>query len=415
MTNYFLFHNLIMSFIASFEDVKELINAIDNIKTKEDADKVYDMFLSNECFQNEYNIIGLYDIIYTSFRNNVKNYKELLYLGWRFMQKYNYFCNYIKYTILPLNCQYFVSYPNTEEVIKFENGFTLYNIKKDTIIKIVKDDNIIMVITILEDVETQDNDIKISFSKYGNIKISNIKVNVVINDINALTSPVDVSEFEENDIVSIIKEDNVDGLINFINTNLVDALGKEYKIDNSKYYCNIQHKLSLIDATLLYGAVRCFKYLYLNNCYHLTDNYFEEALIAGGNIEIFRILERDNRLLNTNNILREILYYHNMPLFIYWYNKYMATDDLKTIVDVMKTAIFMKDYNVVEYMKTNYGDYFNINDIFGIKDNEHINCHLNYSIEAYIYLGLDISKVSINAFPSSAIVCMLDKSMFDYD
>ena len=185
-------------------------------------------------------------------------------------------------------------------------------------------------------------------------------------------------------------------LINiFINDD--DAGLSEYvAIDDHKteiYNTNILNHVSLIDMAAMYGAIKCFKFLYLNDYFdRLLMN--QKCTIIGNNYEILHICENEGGI-NFLKMLKYAIQYHCNELIEYCYRKYGGINEYDFIKLIMKclkyynydalefllehetqrpkiTTLHDYDYDVllnnfaaIEYMITKY-DYIILNDFNGI-------------------------------------------------
>lgn len=181
-------------------------------------------------------------------------------------------------------------------------------------------------------------------------------------------------------------------LINiFINDD--DAKLSEYvAVDDHKtavYLTYVLKSVPLIGMAEMYGAVKCFKFLYLNG-YFNTSSKHEKCIMIGNNYEILHICENEG--INFIKMLKYTIQYHRNELIDYYYTKceineydfmklimkcltYYNYDALEFLLDNEKyrpkiTTLY--DYNVllnnfaaIEYMITNY-NYIILNDFNGI-------------------------------------------------
>ena len=173
---------------------------------------------------------------------------------------------------------------------------------------------------------------------------------------------------DEPEIVEYIRKDDVENLQKFI-TYYEFEPNKTYLVNKEAYqqYPNAHAYTSrLMDIILLFGAVKCFKYLY-----SVDKTYYEDSdencfnLIVGGNIEIFKILENDHRLVrNFNNLLIYSIIYHKNDVAKYLIlnnniNKLLLTD-------IIISAIEKYNFDIVEYLIKE--GFVNINDLLTTND-----------------------------------------------
>lgn len=351
-----------MTSFAPFYKVKELINSIDNIKTIEDAKNVFNSFITDHDFQNEYGIKQLYDIMHCCFMSNFKHKNEMLYLTCLVIEHYKILNKYVNNLMVPVDCDYTLYLPTEEEPLYLKNGFTLREIRRNTILEITKNDNMIMVINFVGDFNLNNtNDgpkdekfVCVSFSKFGDININkDIDFNITFGNIEYMSFARSYVPYIDP-VEQIIINDDVDGLLNVLSQRIRDEdkstlnSFNKYKVYSSNLL-NLSNKLTLMELCVLYGSIKCFKLLYLRG-YDYGEYVY--SLVFGGNLEMFHLFESNNKLYNIVYVMLSIIKSHNIELFEYWFNKHYEYTDIEYIESVIIEAMYYKNYNVIEYVGT---------------------------------------------------------------
>lgn len=101
---------------------------------------------------------------------------------------------------------------------------------------------------------------------------------------------------------------------------LQELIIEEGTPDLSKYNPmtgTVEH-INLLNLAQLHGAVKCFKWLLLNDYYDI-DSKNEESIVYGGNYEIFHIMERETTL-DYYKLIEKSIIFHKHELFEYLMN-----------------------------------------------------------------------------------------------
>lgn len=90
--------------------------------------------------------------------------------------------------------------------------------------------------------------------------------------------------------------------------------------DLSKYnpMTGTVERVNLLNLAQLHGAVKCFKWLFLNGYYDIKSKN-EESIVYGGNYEILHIMERETTL-DYNKLIEKSIIFHKHDLFEYFIN-----------------------------------------------------------------------------------------------
>lgn len=419
-----------MSFLDAFDILSDIRENIINL-TFDNLDELYNKINNNYSHNEFYNNRIMSMLIY--FHDNDKINKPLLLL---ILKLYNtglynskrkeilkilLFSVMFKYYYVPSDDKH----KYKEYKILTDNCFSLNKFNKGDKLKICDQEDKELITIVLDQQYTKYN--KFSFSKrsdnYGYYVISNydntrFEVNINIENIikeiknenikliNVLIQPED----NIKRLINYIKADDIDSFINEtlirninINddniTNIENIMTRENLVDYYKMSYNYDDRdIKLINLSEMFGAIKIFKYLYLNNCYESVNKH-EFFLSVSGNVEMIELAEKKgidyNELLkysiinNKNEIVDYCLY--NVPsvetsLFIYLALDNYNYETIKIMFDYFrienKEFIFDFDccywilYNCefITYLYNHEKEVFNIllphiSSIFYIKDN----------------------------------------------
>ena len=387
--------------IASFEEVRQLVNAIYSMKTIEDSENVFDMFTSNLNFQNDYNIMQVRHIFRNAIEVNPTRYSILKNTLLRFMEKYPLMITDVDGEIfIPYSCSFEVYFPDDEQV-SFINGMTLKkdSLPVDTIIEVNNDERTILTLTVLEN---NGSDSRVSFNSYGSVTIQGrIRLSLTIGDYDS----IDFLKSHQNDefgIMKAIEEDDIDTLQNIF------AVYPEKMTSNickPKSSCHdIYSGITPIEYAILMGAINCFKYLFLNDCYQdsqTSNSYWgviyavEKCLVYGGNLEILRILISNHSHLDARMMIISSIHKHDFDMFMYWYSRHDIDYDDKLFRAVFESnncdvLEFLHNNNITctsKYLFTTYYGYnIEMYTHYGYTERALLG-DMNYKLRIYVYVN----------------------------
>lgn len=150
------------------------------------------------------------------------------------------------------------------------------------------------------------------------IYIGDNPITIYANDINKIFS----ENFFENakirtetdhitDIEEIIKKDDIEELQNMLIND--DHKDMHFNVNS------IFNEMTLINLAELHGAIKCFKFLLINN-YPQSYGITETCVIYGGNLEILHILENEN-MVDNYRLIKNSIRFHKNNIFDYIINK----------------------------------------------------------------------------------------------
>ena len=152
-------------------------------------------------------------------------------------------------------------------------------------------------------------------------------------------------------IEKAIKYDDIDTLQQLISTFDYEKLTKyEYLIDipiNSLPQYHSYPGYSMFDLTIIYGSVKCFKYLMLNGCYEQGNRNVISYAIIGANYEIFHILEQQNKDIEWKQYFEVFIKNGNLDLFKYWF---VRLDKLPNIDHIIHYVLSYYRYDILGYL-----------------------------------------------------------------
>ena len=128
----------------------------------------------------------------------------------------------------------------------------------------------------------------------------------------SLETEYSLDVYEKGTLESIIKDDDINELKNYINTNS-SFFNKELKfkiIDTNpmKSFDTII-ELNLLQFSAFYGSFNVFQFLKCNDCQYGENSTISEMSIAGGNFNIIKICEQEGITFNTC-FERSVQYHH---------------------------------------------------------------------------------------------------------
>ena len=360
-----------------FEKIVKISNRIDNASTEEDVVEIISMITNDEQLQTDDMFELIANMIKTGINySNIINKQLLNDLHERLSKIFeHYFADSPGNWIYPGGIKLAIESSDTENVYEKCKSKVINNVKKGDIVSIYdKNDKLLFKcvikndeqkrIFILFEPETSFGCGYISIRPYCNAEL-------IYRDLGATkVKKLDIGKSvfkDEPEVVEAIRNDDLDYLQKFV-TSYEFEPNRKYLVSKEPYqqYPNTYiPSSSLMNITLLYGSVKCFKYLYSNNKYENSDeNCFN--LIVGGSIEIFKILENEHRLDKfIKNIMIYSITYHNNDVAKYLISKHDITAMLK---DIIITTIDRYNFEIINYLIKN--EYIDINNLLTVDDND---------------------------------------------
>ena len=169
------------------------------------------------------------------------------------------------------------------------------------------------------------DDITIKFNTFININYDLIKAEIENNNIGC--DLIIDQQFLNNkiyNIVDVIKNDDIDNFTLY-------------------YYKHEEQKEEFIKLIQMFGALKCFKFLYLSGA--IKEITKTNYLIIGNNLEMIKISERLN--LNYVKLLVSAIRYNKDYLFEYCLNN-IKDITYKKICKIIETCLMKHNYNMIE-------------------------------------------------------------------
>ena len=267
-----------------------------------------------EDFIKETKIIKLlYDV---NEENSESTYKEILNFYQTHFDNFEHFaCNI--WFILSTNNFFKVRPRQWNFLLKIYSGFfTNYPQQKNEIIKLLS--------KIHESV--RNNSDSFSYTLYDLLRSHNVITSEDPEENNTKIDEVPLSVYEEKTLSYIIFWDKIEEFQEFYQTN---PNQQGYLSPVPPFYAEAdQNYLSWIDFAALYGALKIFKFLRLND-HKFSDESISFAA-AGGNMEILDIIERtlldERKIIDIKETLKPIIEYHRYNLNEWFSQKAMQDD-----------------------------------------------------------------------------------------
>lgn len=349
----FLFsHSILMFGTASYEEVKAFANKImtstDNVK------EVYDAFINNSNFQNDYNIFQLSLMLNNyidnhQFEIDTKHTVEMLSM---FMSKYRELDILLPFIRFPNDAIITITYPNENEPITYKMDTEIFcNLIDGVSIKVSHNKNLIMSATVIKESVVK-SELRVEHSCIYNFNYVNL--NIQFHDINEITIEKNANIIENlTDIGKCILDDNQEMLSEELASQDTEP---NVFIENENLI--LPHILSDIEFytnpiyyTMLTGSVKCFKYLYANGYYDESTNIGDYCVAIGKNREIFRILYNDNRLCNKLFAFKYAIQMHDTEMVNFW----LVNENFESLSNIIIRAIIAYNYEILDMLNNEYG------------------------------------------------------------
>ena len=126
------------------------------------------------------------------------------------------------------------------------------------------------------------------------------------------------------------------------------------------------YSIRLFELTILFNAIKCFKYMIINNYYNVNENYsfLGRSIAVSNNFEIIRLLENNGfDIFKISDILYDLIDYHRNDIlkYIFYRNtingriEYCFENSISSYnYDIM--LYIMENYNYIPNNTSQYGD-----------------------------------------------------------
>ena len=159
------------------------------------------------------------------------------------------------------------------------------------------------------------------------------------------------TEIENNNIGHIFNDkfhELYDKISEFVDYNKNDELDNFINYYNNHQYT---HKIYYINLSLMFGALKCFKFLCLSG--EIKEITYTDYLIIGNNLEMIKISEHMN--LNYVNLLLSAIKYDKDYLFEYCLNN-IKEITYKEIYEIISLCLIKYNYNMIKLLYNEYND-----------------------------------------------------------
>ena len=342
--------------MASYSDIKNFINRL--YETEMDTvDEVFNLFVNNPRFQNEYNIEQLYHILKHYMDTNIVKNDVVINIVTKFMEKYNRLTDLLQYLVFPYEYTGYLHERGHDDVKEFRShDCSLYGLHKGDIIEIVANGNTIMVIQILENFECLES---LTMSRSYCVKSSiitkhhGIKMSTIFGDISQLYTTYNHVLFKNMTPCGMaIMLDDLDTFQKYTTDN------EGTKLMTSK--CGFM-PLDIMDGdiadnpiyfAILFNSFRCLNYMLINGYYDKPTDTGDYCVVMSQSVDILLRFMCENKIRNPENVYRHIIPIHNAGLFVFWHTQHELTDTM----DLLINSIDCYNYNVFEYLLSYIGD-----------------------------------------------------------
>ena len=360
-----------------FEKIVKINIRIDNASTEEDISDIIDIIKQDERLQTDDMLIEIKNMIEIGINySNFKNKELLNVLHKRLSTTFEYyFANNPYNWNYPAGIKLVIGSSESEKV--YENCENeIIEIKQDDIVSIYDKDDKMLFNFIINNHKQPSSIIfysETSYSQHGSVIVRPYcSITPIHRDLYALEAKeIGLGEIrfdDEPEVVDAIRNDDLDYLQKFVTSYEFEPY-KAYLVSKEafqQYPLGRAYASRLMDIILLFGAVKCFKYLY-----SVDRKYYEESdencfnLIVGGSIEIFKILENEHRLDKfIKNIMIYSIIYHKNDVAKYL----ILNNDINKLIliDIITSAVEKYNFDIVEYLIKE--GFVNINDLLTTND-----------------------------------------------
>lgn len=299
---------------------------------------------------------------------------------------------YIKLFIIDNDDLYFIDGEDERNDVMFNNAI-IKNSKNQTI----------ATISIYDDSDTEYYKI-INLNKSSKIPYFYLNdINEYLQNKNLFNTLQYLETFKNYKLINIFINDDDAKLSEYV------AI-KDHKM--AIYTTNVLKSVSLIGMTEMYGAIKCFKFLYLNNYFNTCSNH-EKCIIIGNNYEILHICENEG--INFLKMLKYTIQYHHNELIEYYYRKYDGINEYDFMKLIMNCLTYY-NYDALEFLLEHETHRPKIKCINGCSDFLNNFEAIKYMITNYNYVILDdfngiIYETILNGYEEDIIKFIFDNNL----
>ncbi len=183
-----------------------------------------------------------------------------------------------------------------------------------------------------------------SFNEYDKFKgIKEIK-----NKIITYKSIRNYQSFTFEQLTEILENDDVDPLIKILSEPIINIIDKF--VIHIRNCCDNEKYINLVELIIVYGVVKCFKYLILNKYLDEYLNRFGKRalmrfIIISNNYEILHLFENNYPQIQWYDNINTVIFYHRNEFLFYMLNNYSAQEIFKYYCIDYIFDCCLSDYN----------------------------------------------------------------------
>ena len=399
LVTFFPYLLLVMFNTASFEDVKYLCDDIYNVEM-DTVDDVYNSFVNNPSFQNEYNIKQLKEMFDVFSVSKLTNESAFLALYIKFIEKYPQLHDLLPKITMPIDVDYIYTNPTYDEPIIYKQAryhSDIEFINDNSTIVGIRNGKTIFKLAISKVKSTREASVAVT--SCGSFIIRGIeKFSLKVYNFDGIHHVANYMFYHQaTPLAKAIQNDDMDELQRYAATHqaydlYVNRSNEEYGKDIGALRTNP------IYTAMLFSSVKCFRFLYMSG--HL-DNPTEDSdkyVVYSGNLEIFRILFNDKKIEDVDHICEHIIRSHNQDLLEFWIRENGKKIDY---VSMVECCLRYFNYVALEYIMDN-----------NLVSTEELIQHRNQSRWHSSYPGFNLLNFeALDKWLNHMV--LIDESMFD--
>ena len=233
--------------------------------------------------------------------------------------------------------------------------------------------------------------------KYPVEYIKNIFIyEITKNDFNNLS----FYNYEEGTIPYYLFNDDISGLQDYVSRRFNVDFNEKPIIKYLKHSIILDYfEPNLFQHSILFGSIKCFKYIMLNDAVNI-DNECNMAAIASGNSEIIHILEQKNVFYDARCFELAILFHHN-EIFQWLVRMHLPYFDFHCRIE--SSSILFLNEEIFHFIVNNYGSPFMIEDF--ILTVQYAIYSFNFPLFKYLYENIHMDKNFIYNLGTPNLLC----------
>ena len=296
---------------ANFAELNEIATAIRSMVSLADVNTVYSSILSQRQFHSDYCLTQIRRIVSRARRYDFKA-SRIFYLALeaKLATAFPFYRQFLEEIYFHESCEVVHRSADNTAVYKDVNCEVLIPKVGDEVI--IRKDGIQAATITLIAPQPEDNPFSILLD-YPLIKTCNIENNEVrieFHNLDCIVGYKDDAAINENDFANVIRNDDVEAF-------------------SDMYYSYITHTPELPEISMAFedipimeyialcGAVKCFKFMFNNNQYSVSEP-LKKAIIRGGNVDIMRLVKFTD-WQNLEKLFITVIMTCNSELIDFWF------------------------------------------------------------------------------------------------